>query len=144
MFPIQVVYKLWESSWADDAVVHDAKNEVYTRPERVRAVNHQGTYYPSVPGPHICEPSPQRTPLIFQAGSSGPGTAFASKHAEVIFIAAHKPEVAKKRVDAAREGAAKAGRDPQSIKVLALLCPVVRAHVVLAGPSVCAPSTSQS
>jgi alkanesulfonate monooxygenase SsuD/methylene tetrahydromethanopterin reductase-like flavin-dependent oxidoreductase (luciferase family) len=53
--------------------------------------------------------------------------AFAAKHAEVIFIAAHKPEVAKKRVEAARSGAAAAGRDPASLKVLALLCPIVGA-----------------
>lgn len=80
-----------------------------------------------MPGPHICEPSLQRTPVIFQAGSSGPGLAFAGKHAEVIFIAAHRPEVAKSRVTAAREAASKAGRDPSSLKVLALLCPIVAA-----------------
>lgn len=80
-----------------------------------------------MPGPHICEPSLQRTPVIFQAGSSGPGLEFAGKHAEVIFIAAHRAEVAKSRVKAAREAAAKAGRDPQSLKVLALLCPIVAA-----------------
>lgn len=122
---MDVVYKLWESSWADDAVLHDRKSGVYTRPERVRQINHKGKYYESVPGPHICEPSPQRTPVIYQAGSSGPGMAFASKHAEVIFIAAHKPDVAKKRVDAARAGAAEAGRDPSTLKVLALLCPII-------------------
>lgn len=81
--------------------------------------------YYEVPGPHICEPSLQRTPLIFQAGSSGPGLAFAGKHAEVIFIAAHQPKVAKSRVDAARAAAKAAGRDPQDLKVLALLCPIV-------------------
>ncbi len=124
---MDVVYKLWESSWADDAVVHDAASAVYTRPERVRQINHRGKYFESVPGPHICEPSPQRSPVIYQAGSSGPGMAFAAKHAEVIFIAAHKPEVAKKRVEAARSGAAAAGRDPASLKVLALLCPIVGA-----------------
>lgn len=122
---MDVVYKLWESSWADDAVITDSKSQTYTRPERVRQINHGGKYFESVPGPHICEPSPQRTPVIYQAGSSGPGMAFAAKHAEVIFIAAHKPEVAKKRVDAARQGAAAAGRDPASLKVLALLCPIV-------------------
>ncbi|TKY86257.1 hypothetical protein EX895_005082 [Sporisorium graminicola] len=90
---MDVVYKLWESSWADDAVVQDPSKPLYTRPER--------------------------------AGSSGPGMAFAAKHAEVIFIAAHKPEVAKKRVDAARAGAKEAGRDPASLKVLALLCPII-------------------
>lgn len=122
---MDVVYKLWESSWADDAVVHDAGKPIYTRPERVREINHKGKYFESVPGPHICEPSAQRTPVIYQAGSSGPGMAFAAKHAEVIFIAAHKPEVAKKRVDAARQGAEAAGRDPASLKVLALVCPII-------------------
>ncbi|EPQ28554.1 uncharacterized protein PFL1_03858 [Pseudozyma flocculosa PF-1] len=122
---MDVVYKLWESSWADDAVLHDRAKGVYTRPDRVRAVNHTGKYYESVPGPHICEPSPQRTPVIYQAGSSGPGMAFAGKHAEVIFIAAHRPDVAKKRVEAARQSAKEAGRDPQSLKVLALLCPII-------------------
>lgn len=121
---MDVVYKLWEASWADDAVKHDAKALVYTDPDRVQEINHKGEYY-EVPGPHICEPSLQRTPVIFQAGSSGPGLAFAGKHAEVIFIAAHRPEVARSRVDQAREAAVKAGRDPKSLKVLALLCPVV-------------------
>ncbi|KAJ1017948.1 hypothetical protein NDA13_006557 [Ustilago tritici] len=122
---MDVVYKLWESSWADDAVVHDPSKSIYTRPERVRQINHKGKYFESVPGPHICEPSPQRSPVIYQAGSSGPGMAFAAKHAEVIFVAAHKPDVAKKRVDAVRSGAAEAGRDPASLKVLALLCPII-------------------
>ncbi|PWY97731.1 Nitrilotriacetate monooxygenase component A/pristinamycin IIA synthase subunit A [Testicularia cyperi] len=124
---MDVVYKLWESSWADDSVHHNAQHQLYTDPERVRKINHTGKYFDSVPGPHICEPSPQRTPVIYQAGSSGPGMEFAAKHAEVIFIAAHKPSVAKKRVDAARAGAEKAGRDPASLKVLALLCPIVGA-----------------
>lgn len=63
---MDVVYKLWESSWADDAIQHDIKTPLYTRPERVREVNHHGKYFESVPGPHICEPSLQRTPVIFQ------------------------------------------------------------------------------
>ncbi|KDN39382.1 Nitrilotriacetate monooxygenase component A/pristinamycin IIA synthase subunit A [Tilletiaria anomala UBC 951] len=124
---MDVLYKLWESSWADDALKLDAEKHVYTDPARVRAVNHKGTYYSSIPGPHIVHPSPQRTPVIFQAGSSGAGMAFAAKHAEVIFIAAHKPELAKKRVDQFREGAKAAGRDPLSVKVLALLAPIVAA-----------------
>lgn len=57
--------------------------------------------------------------------SSGPGLAFAGKHAEVIFIAAHRPDVARSRVDAARKAAADAGRNPSDLRVLALLCPIV-------------------
>ncbi|PWN87492.1 Nitrilotriacetate monooxygenase component A/pristinamycin IIA synthase subunit A [Acaromyces ingoldii] len=122
---MDVVYKLWESSWADDAVVQDIKKPLYTRPERVRDINHKGKYFESVPGPHICEPSLQRTPVIFQAGSSGPGLAFAGKHAEVIFVAAHRPDVARSRVEAARNAAKEAGRNPAELKVLALLCPII-------------------
>lgn len=65
---MDVVYKLWESSWADDAVQHDIEKRLYTRPERVRQIDHTGQYFENVPGPHICEPSLQRTPVIFQAG----------------------------------------------------------------------------
>ncbi|MCO5569153.1 hypothetical protein L7F22_022862 [Adiantum nelumboides] len=122
---MEVVYKLWESSWADDAVKLDAKNKIFTDPSRVRTIDHKGEYYPSVPGPHICEPSLQRSPVIFQAGSSGPGMAFAAKHAEVIFIASHKASDAKKKVDQARDSAKAAGRDPASLKILALLLPVI-------------------
>lgn len=39
---MDVVYKLWESSWADDAVVQDVKKPLYTRPDRVRDINHKG------------------------------------------------------------------------------------------------------
>ncbi|KAK1233024.1 hypothetical protein PQX77_003827 [Marasmius sp. AFHP31] len=124
---MDVVYKLWESSWADDAVKHDVDAPLYTQSNRVRPINHKGHYFESVPGPHICEPSLQRTPVIYQAGSSGPGLAFAGKHAEVIFIAAHSPKVARARVEAARNAAKVAGRDPFSLKVLALICPIVAA-----------------
>lgn len=67
-----------------------------------------------------------RTSLILrEQGSSGPGLAFAGKHAEVIFVAAHRPDVARSRVEAARNAAKEAGRNPAELKVLALLCPIV-------------------
>lgn len=79
-----VLYKLWESSWADDAVVKDKENDVYVNPERVRKINHAGQHF-SVVGPSIVEPSIQRTPLLYQAGSSTKGIAFGSKHGEALF-----------------------------------------------------------
>lgn len=85
----------------------------------------QGEHYTHVPGPHFVHPSPQRTPVIFQAGSSGPGMAFAGQNAEAVFIAAHKPQLGKKRVDAVREAARKADRAEDAIKVLALLTVIV-------------------
>ena len=66
---LQVLYKLLEGSWDDDAVVADRERRVYAEPGKVRKVQHQGEFY-KVEGYHLCEPSPQRTPVLFQAGSS--------------------------------------------------------------------------
>ena len=79
-----VLYKLWESSWADDAVIKDKENDIYVNPARVRKINHAGQHF-SVVGPSIVEPSIQRTPLLYQAGSSAKGIAFGSKHGEALF-----------------------------------------------------------
>lgn len=91
----------------------------------MREINHKGKYY-TVPGPHICEPSPQRTPLIMQAGTSKAGKAFAAQHAEAIFVAGHSPSVVAKNIAEIRSLAKNEfGRDPSKIKFLAMLCPVL-------------------
>jgi FMN-dependent oxidoreductase (nitrilotriacetate monooxygenase family) len=122
---LRVMYKLWQSSWRDDAVVLNRDTGVYSDPERIREINHIGKYY-QVPGPHICQPSPQRTPLLLQAGTSKSGKAFASQHAEAIFVAGHSPAVvAKHIVDIRQQAKEKFGRDPKTIKFLALICPII-------------------
>ena len=78
---MQVMYKLFESSWRDDAVIRDAEKGMFSSPDRIREINHVGKFY-NVPGPHICQPSPQRTPLLLQAGTSKAGKTFAAQHAE--------------------------------------------------------------
>jgi alkanesulfonate monooxygenase SsuD/methylene tetrahydromethanopterin reductase-like flavin-dependent oxidoreductase (luciferase family) len=60
---LRVMYKLWQASWRDDAVVLNRETGVFSDPARIREINHVGKYY-QVPGPHICQPSPQRTPLL--------------------------------------------------------------------------------
>ncbi|MGD9602186.1 MAG: LLM class flavin-dependent oxidoreductase [Gammaproteobacteria bacterium] len=82
---LDVLYKLWEASWDDDAVVRDRVRGIFADPAKVHAIHHQGPYY-QVEGPHLCEPSPQRTPLLFQAGSSDRGREFAARHTECVFI----------------------------------------------------------
>ncbi|KAK4041826.1 luciferase-like domain-containing protein [Parachaetomium inaequale] len=124
---IDVMYKLWQSSWRDDAVKLDREKRIYTDPKLVRPIDHAGKYY-TVPGPHICQPSPQRTPLILQAGTSKAGKAFAAQHAEAIFVAGHSPSVVAKNVADIRAAARdEYGRDPASIKFLALFCPIIGA-----------------
>ncbi|KAG0160877.1 hypothetical protein PDIDSM_8409 [Penicillium digitatum] len=122
---IKVTYKLWESSWRQDAVILDRERGIYTDPAGVRQINHVGKYF-NVPGPHLCQPSPQRTPVILQAGTSRAGKSFAAQHAEAIFVAGHSPAVVAKNVREIRELAqSEYGRDPQRIKFLALLCPIL-------------------
>ena len=84
---MEVLYKLWEGSWEDDAVVMDADRDMFADPAKVHPINHHGRYF-DVPGFHLCEPSPQRTPVIFQAGASPRGIRFAARHAEAMFVSA--------------------------------------------------------
>ncbi|MGR9089139.1 MAG: LLM class flavin-dependent oxidoreductase [Gammaproteobacteria bacterium] len=109
---LEVLYKLWEGSWEDDAVVRDVNRGVYADPAKVHRINHEGPYY-RVPGPHLCEPSRQRTPLLFQAGSSDRGREFAARHAECIFIVGGGRE---KLIADVRARAAKYGRHPADLK----------------------------
>ena len=95
---MEVVHKLWEQSWEDGAVVNDKERGVYADPAKIHPINHEGKYY-KVPGFHLCEPSPQRTPVLYQAGTSPRGTAFAAKHAECTFVSGPSKKVVKKYVD---------------------------------------------
>lgn len=81
---MEVCYQLWEHSWEEDAMVRDQARDILIDPRKVHEINHEGRYF-KVPGPHMCEPSPQRTPVLYQAGQSGRGIQFAARHAEAIF-----------------------------------------------------------
>jgi len=113
---MDVVYQLWEASWDDDAVQRDRAGRVYTRPDGVRAIVHHGANY-RVEGAHLCEPSPQRTPLLYQAGSSGRGQAFAGRHAECVFVSGQTREAARQGVQTLRDQAERAGRRRDDVKV---------------------------
>ncbi|SIR62261.1 LLM class flavin-dependent oxidoreductase [Pseudomonas putida] len=128
---LQVLYKLLEGSWADDAVVADREHRVYASPDKVRKVQHQGEFY-KVEGYHLCEPSPQRTPVLFQAGSSQRGLAFAGNHAECVFISGQDKAATRAQVDKVRAAAQAAGRDPQAVKVFMGITVIVAATEQLA------------
>jgi alkanesulfonate monooxygenase SsuD/methylene tetrahydromethanopterin reductase-like flavin-dependent oxidoreductase (luciferase family) len=118
---MDVLYKLWESSWKDDAVVKDREKGIYADPEKIRPINHQGKYF-NVPGIHICEPSRQRTPFLFQARTSEAGREFGAKHAEAIFIEGQTPEKVRPLIDLIKSIAKeKYGREPESLKFIAAI-----------------------
>ncbi|CAN9215972.1 unnamed protein product [Alternaria alternata] len=111
---LDVTYKLWEGSFDPGAIVKDHKEHVYTDSKKIHKINHVSENY-SVEGPHLVEPSPQRMPVIYQAGASGPGIEFAGKHAEATFLISATPAGAKKKIEAIKEQVIKAGRREDDI-----------------------------
>ncbi|HEN9576155.1 LLM class flavin-dependent oxidoreductase [Acinetobacter baumannii] len=117
---LEVLYKLWEGSWEEGSVLRDRENGIFADHKKVHPIQHEGKYF-TVPGIHICEPSPQRTPVLYQAGASSRGQKFASQNAECVFIAAPSKIATKKVVQSIRQKLAQEGRDPYSVKIYALL-----------------------
>nr|EIN3487310.1 LLM class flavin-dependent oxidoreductase [Acinetobacter baumannii] len=117
---LEVLYKLWEGSWEEGSVLRDRESGIFADYKKVHPIQHEGKYF-TVPGIHICEPSPQRTPVLYQAGASSRGQKFASQNAECVFIAAPSKIATKKVVQGIRQKLAQEGRDPYSVKIYALL-----------------------
>jgi FMN-dependent oxidoreductase (nitrilotriacetate monooxygenase family) len=118
---LDLVVKLWEDSWDDDAVVRNADADTFADPARVRDIAHKSAWF-QLNTPHACEPSPQRTPVLYQAGSSPRGTRFAARHAEVVFVALSGMRQGRDQVDDLRRQAAQFGRDPASLRILQGMC----------------------
>lgn len=114
---LDVVYKLWEGSWDDDAVVMDRANKIYIDPAKVRRIDHVGPRH-RVAGPHLCQPSRQRTPLLVQATGSPAGLAFAARNAEILFIVGTSPSHARDQIRRFRNDLRAMGRDPDSVKFI--------------------------
>ena len=121
---LDVCYQLWEDSWEDDAVEIDRESGRYTDPEKVHAIDHEGDHF-SVPGPHGCEPSPQRTPVVYQAGSSDRGREFAAANAEAVFASQPTEEGVREYMADVKARAADHGRDPDSLRFFIGVVPVV-------------------
>ncbi|MFG1207877.1 LLM class flavin-dependent oxidoreductase [Xanthobacter flavus] len=123
---LDAVYALWEGSWDDDAAVRDRANRVFADPAKVRPIVHRGQHF-QVEAIHLSEPSPQRTPVLFQAGASTRGRAFAARHAECIFVSGPTPNVIAPVVADTRARAAALGRDPKEILFFSMATTIVGA-----------------
>jgi FMN-dependent oxidoreductase (nitrilotriacetate monooxygenase family) len=114
---LEVAYRLWEESWDDDALVRSAERRVWAEPRHVHPIDHVGRYF-SVAGPHLPSPSPQRTPVLFQAGTSQVGRAFAARHAECVFIIAFDRRGAAAQIADVRVRARAAGRHEDDLRFI--------------------------
>jgi FMN-dependent oxidoreductase (nitrilotriacetate monooxygenase family) len=121
---MEVVYKLWEGSWEDDAVRLDVERGVFADPVRVHPVAHEGVHF-RVPGIALSEPSIQRTPVLYQAGASPVGRQFAARHAEGVFLSVYRPEMARGLIEDARASAREQGRAADSLKFISIATVVV-------------------
>jgi FMN-dependent oxidoreductase (nitrilotriacetate monooxygenase family) len=71
-----------------DAIVLDRDNAIFADPAKVKRLQHTGTYLSCDAIPPVL-PSAQRSPVLFQAGSSSRGQKFAINNAEAIFAVQH-------------------------------------------------------
>ncbi|GAA0993703.1 NtaA/DmoA family FMN-dependent monooxygenase [Subtercola frigoramans] len=113
---LQLAMKLWQGSWEDGALKVDKENNVYADPSMVHEIEHDGPYF-QAHGLLTVPPSPQRTPVLFQAGTSTKGRDLASRYAEAVFLAA-EPDMMAEQIADLRARAVSHGRAPDAIKFL--------------------------
>lgn len=114
---MEVAYRLWEGTFEDGALVADPASNTYLDPSRVHDAGHTGEYF-TVPGPSLTFPGPQRTPFLFQAGSSPRGLDFAAQHAEALFFSGTTPENVRPLTDGIRARLAASGRPASTLKTI--------------------------
>lgn len=114
---LELSLKLWEGSWEDDALLLDRQKGIYADPAKVHLIHHEGPWF-RCDGLLNVPPSPQRTPVLVQAGSSGRGKNFAGRNAEVVFLGGGKPEKVAANVADIRAAAVAEGRPADAVKVL--------------------------
>jgi len=104
--------------------VLDRKTGTYADYTKVRPINFVGKFY-KCRGPLNTAPSPQGRPAFVQAGGSPRGRQFAAETADSIIAPSAGIQGNKAYRDDVRARAAKAGRDPDEIKVLFVVAPVL-------------------
>src|SRR6478736_6817759 len=106
---LDVLYKLWEGSWDDDAVLEDREGKIYADPTKIRYIDHVSAHH-RVAGPHLASPSRQRSPLLIQATASPRGIALAGKHAELVFTGGPSLEAIQGTIAGIKDAAETNGR----------------------------------
>ncbi|QKZ04806.1 LLM class flavin-dependent oxidoreductase [Pseudomonas eucalypticola] len=118
-----VVTGLWDS-WDDDAFIQDKASGRFLDTDKLHVLNHHGTHF-QVRGPLNAARPVQGYPVIAQAGSSDAGRALATRAGELIFTAQHTVEQGQAFYAEIKQRAAALGRDPEHLKVLPGVSPIV-------------------
>lgn len=120
---VEVVHGLW-NSWDSDAFPYDKPAGTFFEPAKLHRLNHQGEFF-HVAGPLNIAPSAQHSPLLAQAGSSGPGQNLGARFANAIFASHRDIAEAKDFRNTIRAQAQDFGRNPDQIFVYQAISPVV-------------------
>ena len=120
---VDVSTKLWDS-WEDDAVLADKDAAVHADADKVHTIGHRGEFF-KVDGPLNIPRSPQAYPLLVQAGSSEDGKNFAARYAEAVFTAQQTLDDGTAFYTDVKDRARRLGRDPETIKILPGIVPVI-------------------
>ncbi len=120
---VELVCRLFDS-WGPGAVVMDRATGTFADHTKVQPIHFEGKFF-KCRGPLNTVPSPQGRPTFVQAGGSPRGREFAARTADSIIATANGLTGMKAYRDDVRGRAAAAGRDPDDIKVLFLIYPVI-------------------
>ncbi|MDN3016898.1 LLM class flavin-dependent oxidoreductase [Paenibacillus sp. BSR1-1] len=113
---LEVTRKLWDS-WEDDAILADKVNGTFADKHKVHEIHHKGEFF-KVRGPLNIPSSPQKRPVLVQAGTSEDGKEFSSQYADAIFTAQQTFEDARVFYQDVKARIARNGRDPNQVKIL--------------------------
>jgi FMN-dependent oxidoreductase (nitrilotriacetate monooxygenase family) len=113
---LDVALALWDS-WEPGALVADPVAGVLADQSLIHPIDHVGEHF-RVAGPMQVPPSPQRRPLIVQAGGSVSGVALAARHAEAVFTSQLIVESAREFYRDLKAAVVAQGRPAASLAVL--------------------------
>jgi FMN-dependent oxidoreductase (nitrilotriacetate monooxygenase family) len=120
---VEVTQGLWDS-WEDDAFIRNKATGVFFDPAKMHRLNHQGEFF-SVQGPLNIARSKQGRPVLFQAGASEAGKAFAARVADAIFTSQGSLADAVQFYRDVKGCAAQYGRNPHEIVIFPGCSPIV-------------------
>lgn len=120
---VDVVRGLWDS-WEDDALIFDKTSGLFHDETKLHALNHKGRFF-NVRGPLNVMRPPQGHPIIVEAGASDQGRELAAQTADLVYAIHPTKQAGQAFFRDIKGRMAKFGRDPDQLKVLPALRPIV-------------------
>lgn len=120
---VDVVRGLWDS-YEDDAFPRDRKVGIFLDKSKQHRLDHKGEHF-SVAGPLALSRSAQGQPVIFQAGDSNEGRHLGAAIAEGTFTSGQNFDASRAYYADVKARAAALGRNPDLIKILPGLVPII-------------------